>query len=151
MRFSSYALPALAANLAAAMPRPQDIDLDMVLAAPDPTYSEATGATAQTITVDPEALIASATAAVSSVSVEISDVLSETAIVSKRAAATATPTTCAQQPAGAKSAPTYAPGADTDNLSAFRANTYYSSVAAAAPTPSGYTQSFKAQTASNNA
>jgi hypothetical protein len=149
MRLSSYALPALAANLAAAMPRPQDIDLDMVLAAPDPTYSEAVGATAQTITVDPEALIASATAAVSSVSVEISDVLSQTAVVSKRAAATST--TCAQQPAGASSAPTYAPGADTDNVSAFRANTYYSSVAAVAPTPSGYTQSFKAQTASNNA
>lgn len=149
MRFSSYALPALAANLVAAMPRPQEIDLDMVLAAPDPTYSEAVGATAQTITVDPQALIASATAAVSSVSVEISDVLSQTAVVSKRAAAS--PTTCAQQPAGASSAPTYAPGADTDNVSAFRANTYYSSVAAAAPTPSGYTQSFKAQTASNNA
>ena len=149
MRFSSYALPALAANLAAAMPRPQDIDLDMVLAAPDPTYSEAVGATAQTITVDPEALIASATAAVSSVSVEVSDVLSQTAIATNAKRAVAT--TCAQQPAGASSAPTYAPGADTDNVSAFRANTYYSSVAAAAPTPSGYTQSFKAQTASNNA
>jgi hypothetical protein len=147
MRFSSYALPALAANLAAAMPRPQDIDLDMVLAAPDPTYSEAVGATAQTITVDPEALIASATAAISSVSVEVSDVLAQTAIASnaKRAVATA----CAPQPSGATSAPTYAPA--DDNVSNFQANTYYSSVAAVAPTPSGYTQSFKAQTASNNA
>lgn len=149
MRFSSYALLALAANLAAALPRPQDIDLDMVLAAPDPTYSEATGATAQTITVDPAALIASATAAVPSVSVEISNVLSQTAVVSRRAAAT--PTTCAHQPVGASSAPTSAPGADNDNISAFRANTYYSSVAAAAPNPSGYTQAFQAQTASNNA
>ncbi|KAI5212560.1 hypothetical protein E4T38_00598 [Aureobasidium subglaciale] len=148
MRFSSYALPALAAHLAAALPRPQDIDLDMVLAAPDPTYSQDIGATAQTITVDPQALIASATAAVSSVSVAVSDVLSQTAVVnSKRAAAS--PTTCASQPAGASSAPTYA--ADVDNVSNFRANTYYSSVAAAAPTPTGYTQSFQAQTASNNA
>ncbi|KEQ68238.1 hypothetical protein M436DRAFT_25539, partial [Aureobasidium namibiae CBS 147.97] len=147
MRFSSYALPALAANLAAAMPKPQDIDLDMVLAAPDPTYSEATGVTAQTVTVNPEALIASATAVISSVSVEVSDVLSQTAIATnaKRAAAT----TCAPQPSGATSAPTYAPA--NDNVSNFKANTYYSSVAAAAPTPSGYTQAFQAQAASNNA
>ncbi|KAG9605809.1 hypothetical protein KCU77_g801, partial [Aureobasidium melanogenum] len=147
MRFSSYALPALAANLVAALPRPQDIDLDMVLAAPDPTFSQAVGVAAQTVTYDTASLIAEATAAVSSVSVGVSDVLSQTAIATnaKRAAAT----TCAPQPAGATSAPTYA--ADADNAANFLANTYYASVASNAPIPTGYTQAFVAQQASNNA
>ncbi|KAG9695770.1 hypothetical protein KCU95_g4208, partial [Aureobasidium melanogenum] len=145
MRFSSYALPALAANMVAALPRPQDIDLDMVVDTPDPTYTEAVGVAAQTVTYDTASLIAAATSAVSSVSVEISDVLSQTAVVSKRAAAT----TCAPQPSGATSAPTYA--ANADNVDNFLANTYYASVASAAPTPSGYTQAFVAQQASNNA
>jgi hypothetical protein len=145
MRFSSYALPALAANLAAALPKPQDFDFSMILAAPDPTFTQATGVTAQTITIDPEALIASATADVSSVSVDASDVLSSTAVAHKRAAATI----CVSQPAGATSAPTYA--ANADNAANFRANNYYSSVASAAPTPSGYSQSFLNKQASNNA
>ncbi|KAI5195519.1 hypothetical protein AUEXF2481DRAFT_8237 [Aureobasidium subglaciale EXF-2481] len=149
MRFLSYALPALAANLAAALPRPQDIDLDMVLAAPDPTFTQDPTATAQIVAIDTAAVVAEATAAVSSVSIEISDVLSATAVVSnlKRAAAT----TCAPQPAGATSAPTYAPGPDTDNASAFLANPYYASVASVAAAPSGYTRSFVAQQGSNNA
>jgi len=145
MRFSSYALPALAANLAAAMPRPQDIDLDMVIDTPDPTYSEQIGVAAQTVTYNSASVIAAATSAVSSVSIEISDVLSQTAVVSKRAAAT----TCAPQPSGATSAPTYTAG--SDNAANFLANTYYASVASAAPTPSGYTQAFVAQQASNQA
>lgn len=147
MRFSSYALPALAANLVAALPRPQEIDLDMVLAAPDPTFSEEVGVVAQTVTYDTASLIAEATAAVSSVSVEVSDVLSQTAVASKAKRAAAT--TCAPQPAGATSVPTYA--ADADNAANFLANTYYASVASNAPVPTGYTQSFVAQQASNNA
>ncbi|KAG9944908.1 hypothetical protein KCU85_g7589, partial [Aureobasidium melanogenum] len=147
MRFSSYAIPVLAANLAAAMPRPQNIDLDMVIDTPDPTYTQAVGVAAQTVTYDTASLIAAATSAVSSVSVEISDVLSQTAVATnaKRAA----PTTCAPQPSGATSAPTYA--ANADNAANFLANTYYASVASAAPTPSGYSQAFVAQQASNNA
>ncbi len=82
-----------------------DIDYDLVLAAPDPTFTEAVRVTAQTITVDPQALIASATAAISSVSVDADDVLSSTAVSHKRAAAT----TCVSQPAGATSAPTTQP------------------------------------------
>jgi hypothetical protein len=127
------------------LPRPQDIDFDMVLAAPDPTYTQDVGVTAQTITIDPEALIASATAAVSSVSVDASDVLSSTAVAHKRAAATI----CPSQPAGATSAPTYA--ANADSAVNFRANNYYSSVASAAPTPSTYALAFKNKQASNNA
>lgn len=149
MRLSTYALSALAANLVAALPRPQDIDLDMVVDTPDPTFSEAVGAAAQTVTYDTASIIAEATASVSSVSIEISDVLSSTAVVSnlRRGAAT----TCVPQPSGATSAPTYAAGADTDNASVFLANTYYASVASAAPTPSGYNQAFVNQQASNNA
>lgn len=145
MRFSSYALPALAANLVAALPTPQEIDLDMVLAAPDPTYTEAVGVTAQTITFNSAAIVAEATATISSVSVDAGDVLSSTAVAhDKRAAAT-----CVRQPTGASSAPTYA--ADQDDAGTFAANTYYASVASAAPTPTGYTQSFLNKQASNNA
>jgi hypothetical protein len=100
MRFSSQALPALvlAADLVAALPKPQEIDFSMVLAAPDPTYTEAIGVTAQTINVDPISLIAEVTAAISSVSIDASNVLYATAVAqSKRNVAPIA--TCQQQPA----------------------------------------------------
>lgn len=148
MRFSSCTLPALVANLAAALPaaQPQQIDLSMVLDTPDPTFSVAVGVSAQTITYDTASLIAVASAAASSVSIAVSDVLSQTAVISKRAVTT---TTCVPQLTGATSAPTYSPG--DDNAANFLANTYYASVASAAPTPSGYNQAFLNQQASNNA
>jgi hypothetical protein len=143
--FSSYALPALAASLVAALPAPQDIDLDMVLDTPDPTFTQAVGVAAQTVTYDTQSIVAAASAAASSVSIAVSDVLSQTAVVSKRAAATS----CVPQPAGATSAPTYAP--DADSAANFLGNTYYASVASAAPTPSGYNLAFSAKQASSNA
>ncbi|KAG9959038.1 hypothetical protein KCU61_g7845, partial [Aureobasidium melanogenum] len=148
MRFSSYALPALAANLAAALPaaQPQEIDLSMVLDTPDPTFSQAVGVAAQTVTYDAASLIAVASAAASSVSIAVSDVLSQTAVISKRAA---TATTCVPQLTGASSAPTYSAGAD--NAANFLADTYYASVASAAPIPTGYNQAFTDQQASCNA
>ncbi|KAG9550478.1 hypothetical protein KCU71_g15764, partial [Aureobasidium melanogenum] len=141
MRFSSYALPALAAKLAAALPAPQDINIDMVIAAPDPTYTESLGLTAQVVTYDTTAIAAAATAAVSSVSVAVTDVLDGTAVVS------ATPTAasndkrelgargaaCTALPTGVAS---YALSVDT--ASAFRANGSYASIASNAPVPSGY-------------
>jgi hypothetical protein len=147
MRFSSYALPALAVNLAAALPRPQDLDFDLIDAAPDPTFTQAVGATAQTITIDPNALLASATAGVSSVVVDAGDVLSSTAVAHEKRAATTV--TCAPQPAGATSAPTYAAGAD--NVANFNANTYYGSIASKAPIPTGYSRAFLNKQASSNA
>ena len=146
MRFSSYALPALAANLAAALPRPQDIDLDMVEAAPDPTYTQTLGLTAQVVTYDTTAILAEATAAATVTSVAVDDVLDGTAIVSKRDA-TPTPTTndkrdidivargaaCTALPTGIAS---YALSADT--ASDFRANGSWASMASQAPVPSGY-------------
>ncbi|KAI5204516.1 hypothetical protein E4T39_03608 [Aureobasidium subglaciale] len=144
MRFSSYAPLALAANLAAAMPRPQEIDFDVVMAAPDPTFTEAVGVTAQSITINTDALIASATAAISSVAVDITDVLSATAIVqAKRAAAT-----CVTQAPGATSVPDFS----GDTAAQFLAENYFSSVASAnAAAPSGYTQAFVNKQAANNA
>ncbi|KAG9604408.1 hypothetical protein KCU86_g583, partial [Aureobasidium melanogenum] len=148
MRFSSYALPALAANLAAALPaaQPQEIDLSMVLDTPDPTFSQAVGVAAQTVTYNAASLIAVASAAASSVSIAVSDVLSQTTAISKRAA---TATTCVPQLTGASSAPTYSAGAD--NAANFLADTYYASVASAAPIPTGYNQAFMDQQASCNA
>ncbi|KAI5245644.1 hypothetical protein E4T42_06702 [Aureobasidium subglaciale] len=144
MRFSSYAPLALAANLAAAMPRPQEIDFDIVFAAPDPTFTEAVGVTAQSITINTEALIASATAAISSVAVDINDVLSATAVVqAKRAAAT-----CVKQAPGATSVPDFS----GDTAAQFLAEPYFASVASAnAAAPTGYTQAFINKQASNNA
>jgi hypothetical protein len=159
MRFSSYALPALAANLVAALPAPQDIDIDMVEAAPDPTYTQTLGLTAQVVTYDTTAILAEATAAATVVSVAVSDVLEGTAIVSKRDEAssssydvnaamwvTATPTptandkrdivvraACTALPTGIAS---YALSADT--ASDFRANGSWASIASQAPVPSGY-------------
>jgi len=149
MYFFTYLLPVLAANLVAALPAPapQEIDLSMVLDTPDPTFSQAVGLAAQTVTYDTAALMTSATAAISSVSVEISDVLSQTAVVAKRAAASST---CSSQPAGATSAPLY-PDSNTDTVSNFLANSYYASIAAAAPVPANYTQAFVAQQASSAA
>ena len=135
-------------SLAAALPSPQDIDMSMVLDTPDPTYSEAVGVAAQTISYDTGSLIADATSGVSSVSIAPSDVLSQTVIVSaaKRAAATVS-TTCLPQPTGASSAPTYPSNAD--NAANFLANNYYANVAQAAATPSGYTVAFTNQQASS--
>ncbi|KEQ90230.1 hypothetical protein AUEXF2481DRAFT_93119 [Aureobasidium subglaciale EXF-2481] len=126
MRFSSYAPLALAANLAAAMPRPQEIDFDI------------------SITINTDALIASATAAISSVAVDVTDVLSATAIVqAKRAAAT-----CVTQAPGATSVPDFS----GDTAAQFLAENYFSSVASAnAAAPSGYTQAFVNKQAANNA
>ncbi|THX10655.1 hypothetical protein D6D13_05246 [Aureobasidium pullulans] len=146
MRLSSFALPALAANLAAALPAPQEIDFDMILAAPDPTYSEAVGVTAQTITYNSAAIVAEATASISSVSVDANDVLSATAVVqAKRAAAS---NICQAQAAGATSVPTYSP----DSPAQFAKESYFPSVASAsAAAPSGYTQAFVNMQASSSA
>ncbi|KAG9552925.1 hypothetical protein KCU97_g19347, partial [Aureobasidium melanogenum] len=75
------------AALAVAMPaaRPQEIDVNMVLAAPDPvTYDPAVGATAQVVSYDYTSLIAQATAPATSVA---SDVAATATAIEKRGAA----------------------------------------------------------------
>jgi hypothetical protein len=58
----SFVLASILAGLAIAAPRPQDIDIDLAYALPNPTYSEAVGATAQSVVIDPEAVYAAAAA-----------------------------------------------------------------------------------------
>ena len=125
MRYN-LALPAFAA--VAVMAAPQVFDLDMVIAAPDPTYTIASDATAQVVTVNTAALIASASAAASSVSIAITDVLSASAVVKRAASCTSLPTGIAK----------YAMPTASDNAAAFKANPTFSSIAVSAPTPSGY-------------
>lgn len=138
---STFMLAALAALVAAA-PHPQDIDFSMVLAAPNPTYSEAIGVSAQVVTYNAATILAAATATIADVSVVETDVAKRDAMldVEKRAA-------CDPQPAGATGAPTQT----TDTAPAFASNTAFASIASAAPTPAGYSNTFTNLNASNNA
>ncbi|KAI5203383.1 hypothetical protein E4T39_04233 [Aureobasidium subglaciale] len=141
---SAIAFPALIA-LATARALPQDIDLDMVIAAPDPTVVQLVGATAQIITFDTSSILGQATAAASSIEIAVTDVFSgdatPTGDIAKRAA-------CDPQPTGIQS---YAPVSGSDNASAFRANPTFSSIAAAATAPTGYDNKFQNAGGSNNA
>jgi hypothetical protein len=132
MRYS-LAVPAFAA-LAAALPAPQLIDLDMVAAQPNISYTT----TASSVTYDATSLAAQATLDITSVSVDLSAIATQSplAVIEKRAA-------CAAQPTGVSGAYA-APAQPTDDtVSAFAANT--------APVPSGYSNTFTNLNASNNA
>jgi hypothetical protein len=86
----TFALSA-ALGAVAAMAAPQFIDLDMAIAAPDPTYTVASDATAQVVTINTGSLLASASAAATVTSIAITDVLSASASgVQKRAASSCT-------------------------------------------------------------
>jgi hypothetical protein len=139
---------ALSAALGAvtAIAAPQFIDLDMAIAAPDPTYTIASDATAQVVTINTDSLLASASAAATVTSIAITDVLSASASgVQKRAASS-----CTALPTGiAKYA--LPSGTASDNAAVFRANATYSSVAVNAPTPTNYNNTMTNQGASNNA
>ncbi|KAI5242789.1 hypothetical protein E4T43_04582 [Aureobasidium subglaciale] len=142
MRISLAALPILAARLAVALPAPQDLNLDMVVAIPDPTYTELVGATAQVITYDPTVLAAQATEAVSSISFDDRDSDSNTAAArnGRRAA-------CASQPTGVAAYAVTNP----DTAVAFTSDSRFSSKAMNAQTPSGYTMGFQNFNASSSA
>ncbi|KAH0348540.1 glycoside hydrolase, partial [Aureobasidium melanogenum] len=140
MRYS-LAVPAFAA-LAAALPAPQQIDLDMVIAQPNISYTT----TASSVTIDVTSIVAQATADITSVSVDISAIATQTplAVIEKRSA-------CAPQPTGVTG--DYAPPTNTadDTVAAFAANTAFAAAALSAPTPSGYSNTFTNLNASNNA
>ncbi|KAG9661666.1 hypothetical protein KCV03_g9039, partial [Aureobasidium melanogenum] len=140
---SIFAFSALA-MLAAAIPTPQEIDIELVNDTPDPTYTIDVGVTAQAVSYTDQA--AQVSSVVSSVSVAISDVLSGTAVatIAKRSA-------CATQPTGVAS---YAPtgtGTTNDNPSSFLANTAFQAAATNAPIPPGYDNTFTNLQSSNNA
>jgi len=140
MRYS-LAVPALAA-LAAALPAPQLIDLDMVAAQPNISYTT----TASSVTYDVTSLAAQATDDITSVPVDLSAIATQSplAVIEKRAA-------CAAQPTGVSGA--YAPPAEPtdDTVSAFSANTAFAAAASSAPVPSGYSNTFTNLNASNSA
>ncbi|KAG9675574.1 hypothetical protein KCU99_g4532, partial [Aureobasidium melanogenum] len=135
MRYSALALPAIVANLAAALPRPQEIDLDMVIAAPDPTYTEIPGASVQIVTYDTSAIFAEVTAAASSVFIAVTNVATATSVANVKRNA------CDPQATGIY---TY----QTDSASAFRADPRWASMASNAPVPTGFVQT---QTNANGA
>ncbi|PSK46069.1 hypothetical protein B9Z65_5037 [Elsinoe australis] len=137
MRYSqSIALAGLATLAAAApAPAPQDIEFDLVYALPNPTSSVALGATAQVVTYDPTSVIQEAIPQIT----QDPHADGQGSTLRRRAA-------CQQQPAGAKSAPKVA-----DDPASFKASTDFASAALNAAIPSGYTQTFKNLTASNNA
>ncbi|KAI4728672.1 hypothetical protein E4T49_03498 [Aureobasidium sp. EXF-10728] len=139
MRYS-LAVPAFAA-LAAALPAPQLIDLDMVIAQPDISYTT----TASSVTYDATSIAAQATDDITSVSVDVSAIATATPLaIEKRGA-------CAPQPTGVTGA--YGPPAQAsdDTVAAFVANTAFAAAASSAPVPSGYSNTFTNLNASNNA
>jgi hypothetical protein len=136
---SVFLAPAIL-GLVAAIPAPQDIDFDLAYALPNPTFTQAIGVTAQTVSYNPTTVYAAAAAQVthSVVDSEVA-VATDANFVKKRAAA------CATQPVG------YGPVPSPDSVSAFYALPAISETAIAAPTPSGYTKQFSNLQASNNA
>ena len=140
--YSFFVLAALGA-FAVANPVPQEIDLEMVAAAPDPTFSQAVGITAQVVTFNSATIVAQATS-VTEVTVDATDAASPTDTPAARLARRGN---CATQPAGA----TGAPSVTTDTPSAFVSNSAFASVASAAATPSGYDRTFVNLAGSNNA
>ncbi|KAH0343596.1 hypothetical protein KCU83_g8814, partial [Aureobasidium melanogenum] len=91
----SIILTYLLAGLVTAAPRPQDIDFDLAYAVPNPTYSEAIGATAQSVVINPSVVYSAAAA-------QITDTVADTAGV-----ATATAQVANQKRAACASQPTY--------------------------------------------
>lgn len=135
----SYLLIAALSAITSASPVPQEINLDLVVAAPDPTYSEAVGVTAQVVTYNTAAVVAAATS-VTSVTVQ-----SVAAAETDAAARLAKRGNCASQPAGATGAPTVS----TDTPQAFATNAAFASAASGAAVPTGYDQTFTNLNASN--
>jgi len=122
---------------AAPAPVPQDIDFDLVEAVPNPSYTTVVGATAQIVSYNPTSVLSAAASQITATETADSGI---TARNEKR-------TACAPQPSGASGAPTVS----TDSPAAFTASPDFSSIAVNAPVPSGYTQQFSNQKASNNA
>ncbi|KAI4856406.1 hypothetical protein E4T45_02131 [Aureobasidium sp. EXF-8846] len=141
MRYSLI-LPAFC-SIVSGLPSPQNLNFNLIDAAPDPIVSQSFGLTQQLVSYDSTAIFAEATAAATSVSIAVSDVLSGTAIVSQ---SEATPTlinnderdldaraACTPLPTGVAD---YALSLDT--AFDFRSNGSWASMASQAPVPSGY-------------
>jgi hypothetical protein len=127
-------------GLVAAIPAPQDIDFELAYALPNPTYTQAIGVTAQTVSYNPTTVYAAAAEQVTETVIDsAAAVATDIFLKNKRAAA------CATQPVG------YGPVPSPDSVSAFYALPAISDAAVSAPTPSGYVKQFSNLQASNNA
>ncbi|RDW85389.1 hypothetical protein BP5796_03714 [Coleophoma crateriformis] len=136
-----------------ASPKPQDMEIDMIIAAPDPVITGApVGVAEQLVTYD----VASASAMVVAAVLDDAEAADAEADATDAAITDATVTdaarmvkrtACAPQPAGA----TGAPAVSSDTPSAFSANPAFAAIANAAPVPLGYALSFQNLKASNNA
>lgn len=138
--FTKSAVLAGLAAIAAAKPMayPQMLDLDAILAQ-GPPASASIATTAGVITVDPTSLASAAAASVTAS--PLPQTLITTAVDNKLKRQAA----CTPLPTGAGPVPT------PDTASAFLSYSVFSSIASAAPTPSGYAQSFVNLNAENNA
>lgn len=128
-------------GLTAAAPRPQNIEFSLAYALPNPSYSEAVGATAQVVTYNPTTVYSAAVAQITSTVSDVSgaDAATTDAPVKRQA------TSCAPQPTG------YGPVPSPDSPSAFVSFSSFAAAASAAPTPSGYTLEFENLSGSSNA
>lgn len=137
IKMRSFILTSVVLSIAAAAPAPapQDIDFDLAYALPNPSYTTAAGATAQIVTYNPSSILASAQSQITAAQTDASDATS-TAALEKR-------TACAPQPSG------YGPVPSPDTPSAFSSYSVFASAASAAPTPNGYSQTFKNLQGSN--
>lgn len=138
----SFLLASVAAALALASPVPQSLDLGLIdsIATPD-NVTIPSDITAQVVSYDSDSAVAAVeTSVLSSDSTvdlsDASDIVNTTAVLKKR-------TACAAQPTG------YGPVASPDTAAGFLAYAAYASAAKAAPTPSGYSQTFSNLNASN--
>ena len=140
----SFLIAASAAlTLALPAPLPQGLDLDLISAVPTPAnITVPSDATSQNVTYDSASAAADVKDAVlsSDPSIDLSESTSNStsSTLTKRSA-------CAAQPLGSGPVPS------PDTAAAFLAYSSFASKASAAPVPSGYTQAFKNQHASNNA
>lgn len=146
-RMRSFIVASALAGLAFASPVPQDIDFELAYALPDPSYATSLldqgTVTATTVTYDTSSILETAMPQITS-SVPITATTVDVATYTGDANAKKVKrTACATQPLGAGPTPA------TDSAAAFLADEDFSSIANAAPVPSGYTQMFQNLQASN--
>ena len=139
---------AAAVGLSLAAPAPQNIDFDMVDSVPAPTtVSVPIGVTAETVSYTATAILADALSQITSTIAAVTLSTEVPVSIAKRSAAPSSVTsgcaTAAVQPTGAGPVPS------PDTASAFLGDAYFSSVAGAAPTPAGYTNTFSNLQGSN--
>lgn len=128
-----------AIGFVAAAPAPQDIDFDLAYALPNPTFTEAVGATAQVVTYNPTTILSAAAAQITASNTNTDVPAATTSLSNQKRGA------CSAQPLGAGPIPS------PDTASAFAAYAPFAQAATGASPPSGYVQQFVNLNGSNNA